>query len=497
MALWLQGLQIGDRPVMTQMREALKSNVNTTSFYGSDAIEVEMVSLGGKEYQISILLDNCSFDDPDSKNAIEYLENAIQGLIHRNAPVFAVSDDHPLHGGSKEIFLAIKDYNVNWTTGTRPTDMSAVVNITAEFLGTPSHLMGRYCVSVLHRGSDYEGIIPSRSTVGLPETGGSFVSTIFIPTLEARYNTKMSDIGNPDTGFANDTLTALDGDVEVGDILFPLDNTNQVFLNNAVKVYDEGLSPRLRVTNKEHLFVGNLVIETELYRIVIVNDPTNADDRVELFAGTGTGNYEVTAFETIRMGLFNKMNTIVNQDEFVRVRFDTGNYLEIERGKDPVIHLAGAFDSFQLVTNQSSDVPVAGVGHAIINADESADTITVSGDQTGTFTGGATLYVMDRLDDGTYTVASSVYNAGSPGETVITLNEDLTDTATDGFITTARNWASLGGNVYIASNYDFLNTSGLIKQAVGARTNQVFSIIYEPGDFVASGRFREVLVEIS
>jgi hypothetical protein len=226
---------------------------------------------------------------------------------------------------------------VDWQAGTAAASLTANVNIEAIIVGTPDSVFGIFAVKSQMRNGDYVGVIPGRSTIGLPYSAPGFVPNVNQQILSpSRNGTLMLDLGDTTYGFCDDTIAQEAEAVDIGEVRFNIDTANLNFLTNAVKVYDEGFSPRKRVLSRYHEFQGNLAMESELYRIVC--DPVAS--LVRMYNYTAPGVYAGSPFESFTFLGMNGFNLVLNKDEICRVHLNSGDYIELERGKDPVVRLS-------------------------------------------------------------------------------------------------------------------------------------------------------------
>lgn len=335
MPIYLQGFQLTTNAAITSLKEGIKSNVVTHSFYGSDVIEVEQVSINERSITFSMLLRK---EDMVSNEQVEFVVNNIQGLVSRMAPLQLHCDEHPLYGGSNDIFIVADSFDVDWQTGKVATDMVAIINFTGKIIGTPRNLFGVYGVKSQRRNGDYTGQIAGRSTIGLPFFGNTFIAGSNITYLEVRNGTQMLNLGDTTTGFANDVASQAALEVQAGEVKFNIDVASNNFTLNGVRLYDEGYAVRKRVYSKTHEILGDCTIENELYRVTM----RVATGAIDFYASTGVnGSYSATKFQSIIFPVlgFNQVNLSLNSDEIVRVKMNSGDYLEMERGKDPVLVL--------------------------------------------------------------------------------------------------------------------------------------------------------------
>jgi len=347
MGYFLQGLQLADGPIMSKFSDETSINIVEHALYGNNAVQVEIVSVSSKEIQISLPLGKAWIG---TSQEVEFVANNLKGLVTRLTPLHLLSEDVPIVGNFNEVFIAVSSVNIDWKTGTIATELWATVNISALIIGPPSTLLARYAVKSSQRDGSFEGDIAGRSVVGLPAHDVSFLTRVNQIVLEERNGTVMLDLNETvNNGFANDTTSAVAFDTEIGEVTFRLDTDDLKFLENSVQVYDEGYSPRRRVYSLEHDYQGDLAIETELYRIVV----QSATSQWDFYESTGTiGDYEVSPFESIEPFIpYVSWQLVLNQDEIVRVKLDSQDYLEIERGKDPVIELMDPDAGFSYTVN--------------------------------------------------------------------------------------------------------------------------------------------------
>lgn len=330
MGYWLQGIQLSTGPAMSKLSQDTSVNVAEFPIYGSDTVEIQIVSIANRNMQISIPIRK---DDTTSTEQVEYVVDNLNGLLSRLSPLHVRSDEVPIYGSSKDVFVVLTGMKVDWQAGTQADSLIAIVNLDCMVVGTPDSCFGIFAVKSQMRAGDYVGVIAGRSTIGLPTSSLGFVPNANQQVLESRNGTTMLDLGHTTYGFCDDTTAQEAEDVDVGEVRFNIDTTNMAFLNNGVKIYDEGFSPRKRVLSRYHDFTGNLAIESELYRIVM----NAAAGTVAMYNFTGTGTYAGSPFETFRFFGMTGFNVVINKDEMVRVHGNNGDYLEIERGKDPVI----------------------------------------------------------------------------------------------------------------------------------------------------------------
>ncbi len=350
---------------MTRLRQDTGVNVAEYPIYGSDAIEIQIVSIANRNMQISIPIRK---EDVGDDEQVEYVVDNLNGLVARLSPLHIRSDDVAIFGSSKDVFVVLTSMSVDWQAGTAAANLTAVVNLDCIVIGTPDSVFGLFAVKSQMRNGNYVGVIAGRSTIGMPYSAPGFVPNVNQTALSpVRNGTIMLDLGHATTGFCDDTTGQEAEAVDIGEVRFNIDTTNLNFLANAVKVYDEGFTPRKRVLSRYHEFTGDLVIESELYRIVI---DTTAEV-VKMHNFTGVGTYSVSPFESFSFDGMTKANVVINKDEIVRVHLNTGQYLEIERGKDPVIKLTelGSPDGFDFTISASqTDATTASINYVELAA---------------------------------------------------------------------------------------------------------------------------------
>lgn len=428
-AFYLHGIKLSDDSPLSQLTLSQRVNVNSTAIVGSDVRDMEITSMEDDRISFRVPLGKQWIADEDT---LQGLMGQIRGLIQRLTPLHVHSEDLDILEGSKEAFIIVEDISYDYFAGRKADELVAFVQIEAQIVGTPNTMLGKYILSCVQRGSDFSGRIAPRSVYGLPKGSVNVSTTI----LENRINTPVVNLGHASTGFADDTLTVTEGTVNTGKVTFDMNTASRTFLTNSIKVYDDGYSPRKRVISRNHQFVGQCIIESDLYKIVI----QFSTPKILFYEATSEGVYSGSVFERIVIGAFTRVAITNSQDEFLRIRFNTGEYLEIERGKDPVITLASATQTFAYEVN------------ALLVSSE----------------GG---YDFSEYDTETY----------------VTLDTQE-----------AANYIHLGNNVYLASNRHFNITDGTRTVSLTSApepTDAVFAII--KSDVPNTGRNREILKELT
>lgn len=419
MAYYISGLQVANGPAMTKLQSKTKANVQETAIYGSDTVEVDIVSLNGRELAIELYLAN---DESGVSEDTEVLIENMEGLMERLSPLHIRSDEVPIYGTNKDVFVVIKEMDTDWETGTRGDRLIAKAKLNCIIVGTPKSMVAKYGIRSQTRNGDYNGLIEGRSVVGLPYASPGFPSNVNFPALEQRNETYVYGLASQPNGFANDTLSSPALEVKSGDIRFKLDVDGLNFLENAVKVFDEGYSPRRQIFSRHHNFQGDLTIEHDLYKIRV--DPLAA--KFFMYEATGLGTYEGSPFVGISPATFTTMSLTINREEMVRVKTSAGDYIEVERGKDPVIQLSN-------------------------------------------------------------TTLGMVHDGPTP-----------VNGATDESQGTPRNYIEVDTGIFVASNYGFTCTdSGIIKHKSVELLEDAVYMVSTDSNFVSSGRYKEILKEIS
>lgn len=394
MAFYIHGLKLGDGPIATRLSSGTDINTREDSIFGATATEVEIVSIGRKSIDLEILLDGDCFDSID--HPVEYISEHMTGLVERLCPLHLRSDEIPIYGGSKDVFVMITSHSVDWKTGTRADQMRARISLSGSILGTLGNLQAKYGVISQTRNGDYTGLT-KKSIVSIPGAPvGGFIQTHNIAAWERRNGTLMIDLGDPATGFANDKVDSLAFDSDVGELIFSLDLTNRNYLNNEINVYDDSFSPRMRVYSTTHEFMDDITIESELYKIVVDQSAST----LTLYPAVGVGVYDAVPFTTVTMPTFNFISMVMNKEHFVRFKTDVGDYFELERGKDLLVQLqnndAGGFS----ISNAFTGSTTGSVNYVTVSGN-----FNIGSNYQFTVTGGAIAPVTANLADQVYQFA--------------------------------------------------------------------------------------------
>lgn len=337
MSFHIKGLLLSDGPSMSSLEHSLNANVSASPLFGSDALEVDITNVTDDNISMSVLVDKTNVSTAEEA---EFLVEQLLGLQRTLEPLHVSSTDTPIVGTAKDVFVAVSGMSVQWRAGTASDNLQAIVDIKGTVIGPAHALITSYGVTSMQRPTDFTSLA-GQSTIGLPSSDR--ILNANIPLKDTRNGTKIFSLGKSgNVGFADDTAGAEEFEARSGKVKFVLDFKDRDYLSNSIQVWDLGYSPKRRIHSKDHVFVGKVQIDTELYRIEL--DTTTS--RIHLYEGTAIGTYPnyPTALETFTVNEFDDLTFTHLTDAFIRVRFVTGEYLEIERGKDPVIQLSRPSD---------------------------------------------------------------------------------------------------------------------------------------------------------
>lgn len=339
---------MSDGAAMSKFSVSTDVNIEEHNVYGNNYTEVQIVSMNNRRMNIEIPIRK---EDLDEGIAVEDAIGNLQGLIDRMAPLHIRSDEVPMFGNSHDVFVYVNSMNVDWQAGTAADSLIANVKLNCGLLGTPKNLNAKICARSQMRDGDYATTLARRSVIGLPYFSPGFDPAINVQGSFSRGGTTMLDL-SAQGGFADDSvgIGAFHGDA--GEVVFSLDVEDMNYLKNSNLVYDLGVSPKLRVYDNYHDFTGSCEIIAGMTKLVIDKDNQKiqvwflADD-TETLNAAWTGKHRCNFLVN-----FDSYTIVMNKDEITRIKFDNGDYLEVERGKAPVYHPADPFNGilFQIIS---------------------------------------------------------------------------------------------------------------------------------------------------